>query len=120
MAAMRTIRNTIATALLVTGSAASAAGLVNHGAAMTSVADIGVQAQIDIETPLGAANHLIQQTRASGDVPDMTAAEAARKARRQFGGKVLSVSQAGSGQDVHFNVRLLKDGNVRVVRIPIK
>lgn len=45
----------------------------------------------------------------------MTAAQAAREAQKRYGGgKVLSVDPAGDG----FHVKLLRDGDVRVVFIP--
>jgi hypothetical protein len=44
---------------------------------------------------------------------DLTAAEAARIAQSQYGGRVLSVDPAGNG----FRVKLLIDGEVRIVHI---
>ena len=45
----------------------------------------------------------------------MTAAQAARQAQEQYGGgKVLSVDSTGDG----FRVKLLRNGDVRVVFIP--
>ncbi|MEQ8797906.1 MAG: hypothetical protein RLO53_13105 [Salinisphaeraceae bacterium] len=45
--------------------------------------------------------------------PDKTPAEAAREARERYGGKVLAVNRDGDG----YRVKLIKQGNVRVVRI---
>lgn len=45
-----------------------------------------------------------------------TAAQAAREARERYGGRVLSVSKSGNG----YRVKLLEDGNVRVVTIPAR
>lgn len=47
------------------------------------------------------------------DRSDKTPAEAAREARERYGGKVLAVSRDGDG----YRVKLIKQGNVRVVRI---
>lgn len=45
----------------------------------------------------------------------MTAAQAAREAQKRYGGgKVLSVDPTGDG----FRVKLLRDGDVRIVIIP--
>lgn len=45
--------------------------------------------------------------------PDKTPAEAAREARERYGGKVLAVNRDGDG----YRVKLIKQGNIRVVRI---
>ena len=49
----------------------------------------------------------------------LTADQAARKAREQYGGRVLSVRlEEPQGQSPFYRVKLISDGNVRVVEIP--
>lgn len=45
--------------------------------------------------------------------------EAARRARQRYGGRVLGVELARDGAP-YYRVKLLRDGNVRVVRIPAR
>lgn len=49
--------------------------------------------------------------------PQMSPADAAREAQRRYGGgKVLSVDAAGGG----YRVKLVRDGDVRIVFIPAR
>lgn len=50
--------------------------------------------------------------------PRISAAQAAARARQQHGGKVLDVSLERRGSQPVYRVKLLKDGNVRSVRVP--
>lgn len=43
--------------------------------------------------------------------------EAVRRAQQRHGGRVLSVELRGSGENAYYEVKLIKDGVVRVVRI---
>lgn len=45
-------------------------------------------------------------------------AEAAQQAREQHGGKVLSVDLERGGSDPQYRVKIIDNGNVRVVRVP--
>lgn len=47
--------------------------------------------------------------------PQVSPAQAAQKARRRYGGKVLSVDLQPSG---NYRVKIIDNGNVRVVHIP--
>lgn len=47
----------------------------------------------------------------------MTADEAADRARARYGGRVLSVRSSGDGGSRSYEVKLLNEGQVRVVRI---
>ncbi|MES1944658.1 hypothetical protein PC39_11102 [Salinisphaera sp. PC39] len=49
--------------------------------------------------------------------PRISPAQAAAEARREHGGKVLDV-HLERGARPHYRVKLLKDGNVRSVRVP--
>lgn len=50
--------------------------------------------------------------------PRLSPAQAAARARREHGGKVLDVRLERAGLRPYYRVKLLKDGNVRSVRIP--
>lgn len=47
----------------------------------------------------------------------VTPAEAAVIARRETGGRVLAVHLVGAGPGAHYRVRLLVDGQIRIVRV---
>lgn len=47
----------------------------------------------------------------------VTPAEAALIASRETGGRVLAVHLVGAGPGAHYRVRLLLDGQVRIVRV---
>lgn len=117
MIRMNASRNTIGALLLAVATAAPAIGL--SGAAGDAVAqlEIGTGGPTGLDMNI-AADGLLQQPIAAGATLDMSAAEAARNARREYGGKVLSVSRVGSGEHAHYTVKLLSDGNVRIVRMP--
>jgi len=56
---------------------------------------------------------------AAGETKRVTSSEAAERARAEHGGKVLSVNLVqGENGEVHYRVKLLQDGSVRVVRVP--
>ena len=59
-------------------------------------------------------------TRPSGisNVPKISPAQAAALAREQYGGKVLSVNLERHGARPQYRVKIIENGNVRVVRVP--
>lgn len=63
------------------------------------------------------ADENIAQAEDSRDARAKTAADAAREARREYGGKVLSVTREENGRQAYYRVKLLDNGHVRVVRI---
>lgn len=50
--------------------------------------------------------------------PRISPGQAAARARRQHGGRVLDVSLERRGARPYYRVKLLKNGNVRSVRVP--
>lgn len=50
--------------------------------------------------------------------PRISPAEAAQQAREQHGGKVLSVDLERGGSAPQYRVKIIDNGNVRVVRVP--
>lgn len=49
------------------------------------------------------------------NTPQVSPAQAAQKARQRYGGKVLSVDLVPGG---NYRVKIIDNGNVRVVRVP--
>ncbi len=50
--------------------------------------------------------------------PKISPAEAAQRARQKHGGKVLSVYLERNGARPQYRVKIIDNGNVRVVRVP--
>jgi len=50
--------------------------------------------------------------------PKISPAQAAQRARQEYGGKVLSVDLERNGADPQYRVKIIENGNVRVVRVP--
>lgn len=51
-------------------------------------------------------------------IPKISPAQAAQRAREQHGGKVLSVDLERNGARPQYRVKIIENGNVRVVRVP--
>lgn len=119
MTTMTVIRRIIASLVLAAAATTVAAGASSADTSPSlPVVDSGEHP--DAHRLAAAQGGLIAQVFDGGEPLQMSAAEAASKARDEYGGKVLSVSQVGTGVDAHYNIRLLNDGNVRIVRIPPK
>lgn len=97
MVTMKTFGGCILAAALTGGTLPAAAAL--------PVGDAG-----DLPVPAPLPENGIRQ-------PRISAAQAAAQARREYGGRVLDVSLE-RGARPHYRVKLLKDGNVRSVRVP--
>lgn len=101
----------VAAGLLAMATAGQAAPL---GAAGPVIFASQSLVQIDV---LGSARSLAQ----ANLIPDLgrerksgkSAAEAVREARERYGGKVLSVTREGD----YYRVKLIHNGNLRIVRI---
>lgn len=106
----------IAAVLLAGSSAASAVGL-SEGVGPVTLPDANPGLTAGSGTTI-ATEELIPQTVDAGRSLEMSAAEAVRQAREAYGGKVLSVTQVGTGANAHYRIMLLSDGNVHIVRIP--
>lgn len=66
------------------------------------------------DVPLLSALQLDVAQKSTSNAPRISPAQAAHKARQRYGGKVLSVDLQSSG---YYRVKLIDNGNVRVVRI---
>lgn len=90
------------------------------GACILAAALIGGTSPTASALPVGDAGELLPSTPAPGEAgqPRISPAEAAARARQRYGGKVLDVSLERRGVRPHYRVKLLKDGNVRSVRVP--
>lgn len=99
MVGIRTIRNGVTLVLLIAATSVTAN-------TTPPVAD------------LNAANKAWTTKTTTGDLFTMDADEAANKARKQYGGAVLSVHRVYAIGDPHYRIKLLDNGKVRVVRIP--
>lgn len=111
-------RSLVAVVLLATASVASGTSVPHAAGAASEPAMIGEGRVSSDGLAGGARNGLVH--RVADDGSDKSAAEAARQARREHGGKVLSVTRKGDSDNAHYRVKLLNNGNVRVVRIPAK
>lgn len=118
MITMSAPRSIIAAVLLAGSSAAPAVGLA-EGVGPVTLPDANPALTAGTSTTI-AAEELIPQTIEGDTSLEMSAAEAVRKARDAYEGKVLSVSRVGTGADAHYKVMLLSDGNVHIVRIPLQ
>ncbi len=88
--------------------------IVAGGLALAQPAGARDRAFFGTDVP-SADTSLIDRRGSSSSSSHMTAAQAAREAQRQYGGgKVLNVDSTGDG----FRVKLLLDGDVRMVLIP--
>lgn len=97
MTSMKTFGGCILAAALIGGMPSAAPAL--------PVGDAG-----DLPVPSPLPRNDIRQ-------PRISAAQAATRARREYGGRVLDVSLE-RGARPYYRVKLLKNGNVRSVRIP--
>lgn len=70
--------------------------------------------------PVGGVGELLPHAPPGQELrkPRISPAQAAARARKQHGGKVLDVRLEHAGARPYYRVKLLKDGNVRSVRIP--
>lgn len=97
MTSMKTLGGCILAAALTGGMSPAAAAL--------PVGDAG-----DLPVPAPLPRNDIRQ-------PRLSPTQAAAQARREYGGRVLDVSLE-RGARPYYRVKLLKDGNVRNVRVP--
>lgn len=119
MSNMTPKRSIMAAALLATVAATPAVGSPAVAEAVSPALSAGVRADtggLDTAGRSGLVHRVDNERGGSGKSP----AEAAREARREHGGKVLSVSREGGGKQAHYRVKLIDNGNVRVVRIPVR
>lgn len=96
------------------------ASMKTFGGCILAAALIGGMSPVASALPVGDAGDLLAPAplpRNEIRQPRISAAQAAARARREHGGRVLGVSLE-RGARPYYRVKLLKDGNVRSVRVP--
>lgn len=62
--------------------------------------------------------NVVKQKQSTRHSPRISAAQAAEKARKEYGGKVLRVSRSHAKGRMYYVVKLVNHGRVHSVRIP--